>query len=114
MQLIEGLDTWGGLGKPKSRPFEAQDKQGCRRYQAMGGCGGSEIIEWGRTAPEGRPYNYCLGFATGLTGVVELVPPTMVADLIVSSLGYLVTMYFSPPFSMLGCSPAWAGSGYWS
>ena len=57
-------------------------------------------------APCKAPYCYGLevvaGLAAGLAeGLeVEAVPPTMVADVMVSSLGHLAAMYFSPPFSM--------------
>jgi hypothetical protein len=45
--------------------------------------------------------------------LLPATPPTIVADLIVSSFGNFVAIYFSPPFSIFCCSSP-AGSGYWS
>ena len=69
-----------------AQSFAAQGKQSCAPCKAAY-CYGLEVVA---------------GLAAGLAErlEVEAVPPTMVADVMVSSLGHLAAMYFSPPFSM--------------
>jgi hypothetical protein len=63
-----------------------------------------------RAKPRRYTHRYCLGLLVVAATLVGAA--TMLAVWIMSSLGNLEAMYFSPPFSMPGCSPPPAGSGY--